>query len=1340
MRCPNCQTLNPPNAKFCLECGNRLVICPNCSTVNLPVAKFCIECGTSLQGQTVPMEAVTPSSTKVTVVEPVPAAPELLLPPEERRVVTVMFADITGSTPLADRLDPEDMRAILTGYFNLMTEQIRRHGGTVEKYIGDAVMAVFGSPVAHEDDPDRAIRAALDMQLALNDFNERRLQQDEQAKRLQMRIGINTGEVAVPNTTGHQRQDFLITGDAVNVAARLQQAATPDTILVGERTYLVTREVFEYRAIAPLQLRGKAEPVAAYVVLGPRKHMSLIVQHPRGLEGRQVPLVGRSLELTLMHANYARVVAERHPHLITLLGTPGIGKSRLVREFIAREQEKQKSASSIGMPTVPKILKGRCPPYGEGITYWPLIEIVRTLLQVQDNEPGEHLQERFMQFVADTLAQAKRPEHAQEIAETLLRSIGRGLSMTTTRTLREASKREYQNVAHSTHTKQSGTQVALLRAWRVLLEALAQQQPLIIVVDDLQWADEALLDLLEYLTDRITSVPILFLCPARPDFFERRKDWGGGQRNFTTIELEALSSEESSELVDELLNTRELPEGLRHIILTRSEGNPFFVEEMIRMFIDQGLLIRAEEEEEGTIHWKVNQYNELLQRELLQDEQDNTLPVNIPAPFPLQRLPDTIQGVLIARIDLLAPAEKYVLQRASIIGRTFLLSALLELAARLDMETILQSLAGLIERGFIVETQKQVRSPVAEDRTFLFKHVLIRDVVYNTIPRMRRSQEHAILATWLESMTEDPGQREDYIELLAHHYQQALVNWSNTYSISTYDPDELNGQGEATFPLSRAELRTRAIHYLTLSGDQALHSYYTLRALQAYNDAYDLLIDGDSTPLEHIQIHERLGDAHFQRGDQDDAWQEYRRALRLALNDGQPVEGIQLLDLYERQAEMATRWRGRFDQPPDLVETRDYVEAGLQLTQQKPFTREHVAFHTYQAFWYARQLENATQAQKAALAEQALSSGHEALRMAEQLNDVRTLSIALDAMGFIYNQYHHYNEDHQIQHRRQQLENLLSDRGELYDLYTSLGHTHERVDDYSSALMWFGRALNNAQTMESPSMQLHCMVGRMRVWQLWDRWDNAWQVAQEILQFIEQYQQDEKRQLWALETLAVIAYRRGDYNEGDRYARQYKRLIDQQVERSLQDEKLILATRMHAINLAREDYSIAVQDYKAKLQNSEPLPAPDVLATLAELYVITGERPENQAAMCSRALALAEESGARKSVATALRARGRMYLEQGNWKLAENDLREALGRCEVLDIPWERGKTLFFLGQLFKRRAAESAGVNRSMRIADLGRARYHFEQALGFFEALKARPYIERVRQALQQNISEPV
>src|SRR5579859_112630 len=658
MRCPDCQTVNPPNAKFCLECGNRLVVCPNCQTVNLPAAKFCIECGTALQ----PGSENTPARIADAQRGAARPIPTRLAPPEERRVVTVMFADITGSTPLADRLDPEDMRAILTGYFNLMTEQIRKHGGTVEKYIGDAVMAVFGAPIAHEDDPDRAIRAALDMQVALTTFNEQRQIQDPEATRLQMRIGINTGEVAAPSANTHQRQDFLITGDAVNVAARLQQVATPDTILVGERTYLSTREVFDFRPIASLHLKGKPEPIAAYVVLGLCQPGATITQHPRGIAGRQVPLVGRTLELTLMHANYARVQAERRPHLITILGSPGIGKSRLVREFISRELELVKSASSTGKRVEPKVLVGRCPPYGEGITYWPLIEILRSLLQVQEGESNDDLEKRLIEAVYNTLAAAKSSESADEIGNSIFRSIGRGLTDTAELPVySDGIKQEHQSGKHTATLKQNITQVAMLRAWRVLFEALAEQQPLIIIIDDLQWADEALLAFLEYLTDRIITVPILFLCPARPDFFERKRDWGGGKRNFTTIELEALSREESSDLVDALLNTNEMPEVLRNTILARAEGNPFFVEEIVRMLIDQGLLVSDEDQERKAAYWRPGQSNTLISELSTSGEPPDDSLLNIHYILPLPRVPDTIQGVLAARVDLLDPLERLIL-------------------------------------------------------------------------------------------------------------------------------------------------------------------------------------------------------------------------------------------------------------------------------------------------------------------------------------------------------------------------------------------------------------------------------------------------------------------------------------------------------------------------------------------------------------------------------------------------------------------------------------------------------------------------------------------------------
>jgi predicted ATPase/class 3 adenylate cyclase len=1348
MRCPNCQTVNPVGAKFCLECGNRLVVCPNCGTINLPMAKFCMECGIPLAARS---EAATIQAQRRAV--PVVSAPSAPAPPlntdrgqtqplteltspEERRVVTIMFADITGSTPLASGLDPEDMRAILAGYFNLMTAQIRKHGGTVEKYIGDAVMAVFGLPTAHEDDPDRAIRAALDMQRALADFNAQRLALDPEATRLQMRIGINTGEVAAP-AGGLERQDFLITGDAVNVAARLQQVANPDTILVGERTYLATREVFDFHPLAPLELRGKAQPIRAWVVQGPRMPSPTITQHPRGINGLHATLVGRTLELTLIHTTYARVQAERQPHLITIVGAPGIGKSRLVREFIAGEEEAARYTTSEPRSVKPLVLEGRCPPYGSGITYWPLIEILRTLLGARDGETEEDLRDRFMAFARQTLAKSKRSEDPMEITNAISRSIGTGLSgqpitNSADSNILERLQRDRQRGLQGKNAEQSNAQSAVMRAWRVLLEALAQQQPLILVIDDLQWADEALLDLLEYLADRITNVPVLFLCPSRSDFLERHRDWGGGRRNFTTIALEALSREESGELVSELLHSSEIPEALYHTILSRAEGNPFFVEEIVRMLIDQGVLVY----ENGS--WHTSTQNELLLGELATPAplpEDTLLERHYMLPMP--RIPDTIQGVLAARVDLLSQIEKRVLQHAGIIGRTFWLSALLELASDHDSNTIVHALDSLMQRDFIIETEQQQRSPVEHDRVFSFKHILIRDVVYNNIPRVRRSLEHSQVAQWLEKQAQ--GQVETFAELLAYHYQQALITWSAALlpnAVGTTDAFEPTNHSPR---LSRAELRQRAITYLTMAGDQAFHSYHTIRAIQAYNQSLELLKESNADKLTLARMRAKLGDAYMQRGSANEAWQEYRHALRLLQEEPQ-VDKSMLLHLYDRLSELGARWLGAFNNMPDMQEVRSYIDAGLKLSEGQPESGDLAAFLTYQAFWYI-QMYTFDVPERSEFAELALKSALEAQRIAETLENACIEWITLDALGFIYLEQRKYQNAHKAAHRRLQLVDQIpnQNREELSDLYRSLGSVHEAVSDYPSAVKWFGYASAISQTMESPTFLVYNMLGRMRAWYEWNRWNDAQEVAHKVLQMIEQYQMDEMHQLWALETLVVIAYRTGNQEEGDSYAHRFRSLLEQHFERKDEDDiEDRITAKMHAIYLASEDWIRATEAYKMKLQRSEPLPSPEVLATLTELSVMTGEDMAEQQELVERAVTVATEAGDRKMQAVAWRACARLCLEQHHWEEAEQNLQHALKRFEELDLPWEQGRTLYCLGQLYRRRAGTLHVPNTSAYTTDQCRANYYLERALGFFESLHAVHDADRAR--LTQNQQAPV
>ncbi|HLI71518.1 MAG TPA: adenylate/guanylate cyclase domain-containing protein [Ktedonobacteraceae bacterium] len=1331
MRCPNCQTINPSSAKFCMECGLRFLVCPDCRTANFPQAKFCIECGISLVTGTPNSRTTVPLAAPVKVQEPLaprdrvpaafaadssvggadPAASQLSAP-EERRVVTIMFADITGSTPLADRLDPEDMRAMLAGYFNLMAEQIRRHGGTVEKYIGDAVMAVFGAPIAHEDDPDRAIRAALDMQAALSSFNQLRLARDPAAVSLQMRIGINTGEVATPGS-GFARQDFLITGDAVNVAARLQQVAMPDTILVGERTYQATREVFEFHPLAPLQVKGKETPLHAWVVQGLRSPDQAIIQHPRGIDGLQVPMVGRSLELTLMHATYARVRDAHHSHLITLLGAPGIGKSRLVREFIEREQAAARCTTCEETEVEPRVLQGHCPPYGEGITYWPLVEILRSLIGVREGESQEALEQRFVDFVRDTLRRARRGEDVGRVAGVLLQSVGVAPRDEAGR----GGRREIQRSAYNKDASKGGPQAAMQRACRVLLEAIAQIQPLILVIDDLQWADEALLDLLEYLTERITAFPVLFICIARPDFLERRRDWGSGQPNFTTLILDALTGDETTELVSELLSTHELPGALLHTILRRAEGNPFFVEEIVRMLIDQGVLVKEGET------WRISSQNENALSGLASPAtppEDTLIDQHYVLSLPL---PDTIQGVLAARVDLLSPVEKLVLQNASIVGRTFWISAILELAEGLDRELVLQILDKLMMRDFIEISEQQNRGPIAEEESYSFKHILIHDVVYNNIPRLRRSQKHARLARWLERQVSD--RLEEFAELLAYHYRQALANRPATLHIQL-EESEAGGEEDGSGQLTRTGLVERTIFYLTLAGDRAYHSYYTIRAIQAYTEALELLQEEETNVLTVARMHQKLGDAYIQRAEADEAWSEYLHALQLT--KGRPeVEHKDLLHLYMRIAELATRWLGWFTTRLDMQKVRGYIDEGLKLVEGQPPSCEQSAFSTYLALWHFRQIKYVQPDQRAELAEQGLQRALEGLHIAEEVNDSGALWIALDALGFAYDKQRKYIEAHKIQHRRQSLQEMIHEREELYDLYNGLGWTHKCLGDYPVAMEWFGRAWRIAQTMESPSMLLYSMQGRLSTWREWDRWDEASEAAIAILQTVERYQQDESWQLEALKVLAELAYRTGDLEESEMLQRRYRRLHEQS------DSQPLLNPSMHA---AREDWSQALADLREIVRLAEPFPAPAEVAYLAELSVLAGEPIVEQEAACERARNLAEQSGARKPLAIALRARGRMLLSQQAWGAAEQDLRQALQGFKALDLPWEQGETLYCLGQLHRGWAdllltEQAADRERSRELAQL-----FLEQALGFFESLHAVHDVRKTQETLVDSV----
>jgi class 3 adenylate cyclase len=570
--------------------------CPNCGQENPREFRFCGACGAEL-------------------VPPSPAR-------EVRKTVTVLFCDVTGSTAMGERLDPESTRRVMSRYFDEMRAAIERHGGTVEKFIGDAVMAVFGVPVVHEDDALRAVRAAADMRQALAGLNDE-LERDR-GVRIESRIGVNTGEVVAG------QGNSIATGDAVNVAARLEQGAEPGATLLGESTYRLVRDAVVAEPVEPLAAKGKAEPLRAYRLSEVVKGAEFI---PRRLDS---PLVGRENELAQLQRAYDHAVSEGVAYQFTLLGPAGIGKSRLIRELNDRVDA--------------RLLAGRCLPYGEGITYWPLGEI----------EP----------LSSEIDFEANRDEIALQT--------------------------------------------------RRILERLARERPLLVVFDDLQWAEPTFLDLIDHITDLARDAPMLLVCIARPELLDVRPGWGGGKLNATTMLLEALTEAESAQLVDNLILAR-LDSRVKERISAAGEGNPLYLEEMLAM---------VAEDSNGELS-----------------------------------IPPTIQALLAARLDRLAPDERTAVECAAIQGQEFRHDALAALVPATLSERLAEIHQSLVRKDLIRPTGEY---------TFRFKHLLLRDAAYDALPKEQRADLHERFSGWLETAAPELAEIRGYHLEQAYHYRAEL--------------------------------------------------------------------------------------------------------------------------------------------------------------------------------------------------------------------------------------------------------------------------------------------------------------------------------------------------------------------------------------------------------------------------------------------------------------------------------------------------------------------------------------------------------------------------------------
>lgn len=609
----------------------------------------------------------------------------------QRKVATLLFADLVGFTSLNEAHDPEVIEAVVSRAFERLSAEVVRYEGTVEKFAGDAMLAVFGVPTVHEDDAERAVRAALEMQQVMTALSAQL--EEEGRPRLALRIGIETGEVLADQRRASNERDRIVTGDAVNTAARLEQAAAPGAVVVGPRTYEATREIIEYAGLDPIALKGKAAPVQAWRAIRVRTRRGGV----RPVFGLEAPLIGRDEEIGLLKETVRRTVTEGKPHLVTVLASAGVGKSRLTWEL-----EKYLD----GLPGIYHWRKGRCLAYAQ-TSYSALGEAIAADASILDDDAPEAVADKLGTRLADLAPGEVSPglERAARIVVGLPADGG-------------ADRDD------------------LFEAWRAYLELIARRAPLVLVLEDIHWADEGLLDFIEYLA-RWSEAPILILALARHELLERRPAWGGGLPNAASIVLEPLGTAESEQLFDALLGAA-LPSSLRQRVVEVSDGNPLFTEELVRLFVDRGVVRQTDD------GWEQAKPIEEIE------------------------IPQSIQALLAARLDSLPAEEKRLSQDAAVVGRIFWDRLLAHLAGQ-SPAAVVSLLRKLRQKELVVSREPSTLTDAAE---YAFRHVLIRDVAYESLPKLDRARKHREVAEWAEERLGDRAQ--EVVELLAAHYWSAL--------------------------------------------------------------------------------------------------------------------------------------------------------------------------------------------------------------------------------------------------------------------------------------------------------------------------------------------------------------------------------------------------------------------------------------------------------------------------------------------------------------------------------------------------------------------------------------
>jgi class 3 adenylate cyclase len=873
---------------------------------------------------------------------------------EERRIVTVLFADVTGSTAMGEEMDPEEVRSLLGRYYEIAKAVVAEHGGTLEKFIGDAVMAVFGLPTAHGDDAERAIAAAL----ALRD----RVRGDERlGTRLALRFGISTGEVVA--ALDPAARDFLVTGDTVNIAARIQQVAEPWQVLVTERTAYAAAGGFEFGTASTVEAKGKSAPLLVQEATGRRERSARLPV--------RVPMLGRDADFEQLQLVARRAFGEKRPWLVSLIAPAGTGKTRLLEEFLDHLASQS---------TPPRVAIAQCLPYGQQLTYWPMRQVLFNLSGVSEDAPAEEIRAATRRWL-----RSLQVDDADRVAELLAATVGAGAA--------EAPDRNF-----------------LFAAWRTAIEAVSRLAPLVVVFEDLHWSSESLLDLVEYLMQPRGEAQVLMIALTRPELLDRRPGWGGGRRNHLGLSLEPLDSDAIAELVRHLLDT-DSPEVVR-LVTERSEGNPFYAGELVRALIERGSL---------------------------------------------ERLPDTVQATVLARLDLLPAGERRLLQLGSVFGRSFRPD---------EIEAIEPGLAG-VEQLCESATARDLIRPAEGDR-YAFRHILIREVAYQTLPRSERMRLHAAAAAWLASRA--AGREVAIGEIVAFHYREAAL------LASAVDAESEQAAG----------LRRQAVRWLVMAADVAQSAAAFPETVRHLRSAVELAEEA-ATGVLHERIGECLGG--------DNGVAELEVALALYAKYGAPPE-----DRLRALAELlmiTTRMQGSVADRMSEERMASLRAEGRELSSQTSDRRARARFLAadgYYPFWL-----QAIRPPSAEDLEAANAGARQALAVARELGDFNLASIALDALAGNATAVDDLLSAREFTRQRLEFEDRLN-LYERIDAHSMMAWMNAILGELQEAVDASTRGMAVIQPGQVPANVLHLLAWRMYALFNLGRWDEVLSLGPRLIQ------------------------------------------------------------------------------------------------------------------------------------------------------------------------------------------------------------------------------------------------